>query len=252
MADIGVKKPRMGVNIVLILIFISTALIYTIMWGNYQANYSKEYLIENGVETDAVGVEWFVIYATNSSNPSESLDAGYYCRYKYIGLDGEEHFVSINWLHKKTAMAQIGKTITIVIDPRDNKVSHVNLKSLKLTYERDFILAILFCFPVPIAAYFLLYRGIYRSAINYKISKKVGENEPDFMGGKHYNTYVIKVGEVTKVKKWIVCYVKVKYQDENGVVREKWAQSWFTHKEAKFLQNKKNITLCLTKTPRGF
>ena len=63
--------------------------------------------------------------------------------------------------------------------------------------------------------------------------------------------YCITQGEVTKVVKWIVCYVKVKYQDENGVMREKWARSWFTHKEAKYLQQKKTITIVPYKNTYG-
>ena len=112
-------------------------------------------------------------------------------------------------------------------------------------------MAIVFCFPVPIALYLLIYRGIYRSVINYKIRKKLGLEENDYIGGNKTNTDAIKTGEVTKVLKWIVCYVKVKYQDENGLAKEKWAQSWFTHKEAKFLKEKKTINIVPYKNTYG-
>lgn len=61
----------------------------------------------------------------------------------------------------------------------------------------------------------------------------------------------IRQGEVTKIVKWLVCYVKVKYQDESGATREKWARSWFTHKEAKYLQQKKIITIVPYKNTYG-
>ena len=124
------------------------------------------------------------------------------------------------------------------------------MKNLQLTYKRDFALAIVFSIPVPLALYLLIYRGIYRSAINYKIRKKVGLEENDYIGVNKTNINAITMGEITKVWKWLVCYVKVKYQDDNGVTQEKWARSWFTRKEAKFLQQKK-ITIVPYKNTYG-
>ena len=88
--------------------------------------------------------------------------------------------------------------------------------------------------------------------MNKKIRKKVY--------GKYYNNdrfildmqpNTVKQGEVTKVRKWLVCYVKVKYLDENDVEREKWARSWFTHKEAKFLQDRKTVKIVPYKNTYG-
>lgn len=108
----------------------------------------------------------------------------------------------------------------------------------------------------------MVYRGIFRSVLNYKIRKKVGvstiekvtEDSPKYINeniDKLLHPEVISQGEVTKVRKWIVCYVKVKYNDESGATREKWAQSWFTHKETKFLQEKKTITIVPYKNTYG-
>lgn len=244
--DIGIKKTRIGINLAFILIFISLTIVCAIMWGMYQANYTNAYWIENGIEVEAEYVGW---YSVVDYNDMHRVD--YYAKYKYVDAEGKEYYAVQRCANKDVAQAQSGKKITIVIDPNSNDVRHVNLNNLTFNYERDFAFAIIFCFPVPIAIYLLIYRGIYRSAMNYKIRKKVGLEENDFIGGSKTNTAVIKTGEVTKVRKWLVCYVKVKYQDENGVTREKWAQSWFTHKEAKFLQQKKTITIVPYKNTYG-
>ena len=244
--EIGINKNRMGVNLAFILIFVSMCIICAIMWGIYKANYTNAYWIENGIEVQAECVGWYSIVDYNDMHREI-----YYCKYQYVDSNGKEYNAVQRFLNKENAQSQIGEKITIVIDPNSNDLRHVDLENLKLTYERDFALAIVFCFPVPIALYLLIYRGIYRSVINYKIRKKLGLEENDYIGGNKTNTDAIKTGEVTKVLKWIVCYVKVKYQDENGLAKEKWARSWFTHKEAKFLREKITINIVPYKNTYG-
>ena len=60
-----------------------------------------------------------------------------------------------------------------------------------------------------------------------------------------------KEGEVINTRSFIFSYVKVRYFDEKGDTKEKWSYSWFTHKEAKFLQQKKTITIVLYKNTYG-
>lgn len=246
MKDIGINKNRIGANLAFVLIFISMVLMCAITWGGYQGNFTNEYWINNGVEVEAECVGWYSVLDDHDAHR-----VIYYCKYRYVDDNGKEYIAVQKFENKEIAQRQIGKKIKIVIDPNGNSVRHVDLKSLKLTYERDLILAIIFCFPVPIAAYLLIYRGIYRSVMNYKIRKKAGEKEPYLTDGKRYNTDAVSVGEVTKVRKWIVCYVKVKYRDEKGVQREKWARSWFTHKDAKYLQDKKTINVVPYKNTYG-
>lgn len=246
MKDIGINKNRMGANLAFILIFISMVLMCAIMWGLYQGNYENEYWINNGVEVEAECVGWF-----SRVDDRDMHLVIYYCKYRYVDANGKEYNATQEFYNKEDAQKQIGKRIKIVIDPNGNDIIHADLNALELNYERDLILAIIFCFPVPVVTYLLVYRGIYRSAMNYKIRKRVGANEPYFTGGKRYNENAIKVGEVTKVRKWIVCYIKVKYNDENGVERERWARSWFTHKDAKYLQEKKTINVVPYKNTYG-
>jgi len=87
--------------------------------------------------------------------------------------------------------------------------------------------------------------------MNYKIRKKIGHEEKDFLVSHSYNQNTIKSGEVTKTRKWIVGYVKVKYQDEKGKTQEKWARSWFTRKETKYLEQKKIINIVPYKNTYG-
>lgn len=249
MKDIGINKNRMGANLAFILIFISMIIICAIMWARYEGNYEKENIIKNGIEAEAVCVHWY-----SDVDYRDMHRVIYYCKYKYVDANGKEYYTYRRYDKEQQAMEQLGKKIPIVIDPNSYEVWDCDMdyiQKLSLTYERDFIIAIIFCFPVPVVTYLLVYRGIYRSAMNYKIRKRVGTNEPYFTGGKRYNENAIKVGEVTKVRKWIVCYIKVKYNDENGVKRERWARSWFTHKDAKYLQEKKTINVVPYKNTYG-
>ena len=88
--------------------------------------------------------------------------------------------------------------------------------------------------------------------MNKKIKKKVygnTYNNDRFIHTPQPNT--VTQGEVTSVFEWMVCYVKVKYIGEHGTQREKWARAWFTHKEAKFLQQKQTINIVPYKNTYG-
>lgn len=244
---IGINKQRMWINIALGLVAFSFILICAIMWGKYGANDDAKYLQENGIEVEAVGVESSIIKHSGESFYS------YYCRYEYIGENGITYAVSRRFSYKKDAEAQIGEKITIVIDPNTNYACWltVPLSEIKLTYKRDFIVAIIFCIPVPIVMYLFLWRGVYRSVIDYKIRNHVGKKNNDFIAGSDYNKKLITEGEVTKTRSWIISYVKVKYKDEKGIIQEKWARSWFTRKEAKYLKQKQFIKIVPYKNTYG-
>lgn len=246
MAVIGINKSRMGINLAFILIFISLGIICAIMWGMYQANFTNEYWIQNGIEVEAECESYFIRYDENDKHL-----ARFWCRYKYVDNDGKEYYAYGQCSNEQAALNQIGKKIPIVIDPNSTKARRVDLENLKLNYKRDYFLAVIFSIPVPISLYLLLYRGIYRSAMNYKIRKKVGDRDNDFVSGTNFNADAVKVGEVTKTRSWIVSYVKVKYQDEKNKPQEKWARAWFTRKEAKFLEQKKFINIVPYKNTYG-
>ncbi len=89
---------------------------------------------------------------------------------------------------------------------------------------------------------FVFYRVVYRNKLN--------QNILDSLQSGFINISITQ-GEVTKVIKWMVCYVKVKYKDERGVTREKWARAWFSHKEVKYLEKKRIINIVPYKNTYG-
>ena len=205
--DIGIKKTRMGINLAFILIFISLAIVCAIMWACYQGNFVKENIIKNGIEVDAKCVSYF-----RRLEDGDMHQVIFWCKYEYVSADGKEYYTYRRYERESDALVQVGKIIPVVIDPYGTDIWDCDMNfinNLKLTYERDLILAIVFCITGKIALYILIYRGIYRSAMNYKIRKKVGFEENDYICGSKTNNNAIKTGGVTKVRKWLVCYVKV-------------------------------------------
>lgn len=163
---------------------------------------------------------------------------------------------------EEIAKSKIGTTVAVIIVPNSDNSRLGKLNDISIEYTKDLVVAIVSCLPLLLILYLLVYRGIFRSVLNYKIRKKVGvstvekvtEDSPEYINedkDKLLHPEFIAQGEVTKVFKWIVCYVKVKYKDENGATKEKWARSWFTHKEARYLQQKKTISIVPYKNSYG-
>ena len=243
--DVGVKKSRIPISIIIILGSIAFILTFIFMWWEYASQDSYKYLKENAIEVEAT----FVGYGIYNHPDSHKFD---YCTYYEYRSDwgtvyrGNHATLST----ERAAKSYLGTKITIYIDPN----SDWSAKSISpVDYERALRDAVIYSCPIPFVLYFLIYRCIYRNVMNKKIRKKAY--------GRYYNSTErviwepqpdsIKAGEVTKVLKWIVCYVKVRYPDENGIEREKWARSWFTHKEAKFLEHKKFIDVVPYKNTYG-
>lgn len=244
--DIGIKKNRVLISFLLILVALAFVITFVFMWWEYASQDKYKYYSENAIEVEATITRCGIYYY--SSNDSKLFN--WYTYYEY-----ESEWGTVYTKHRGTysteneAKAHIGEKIKIYIDPNSDWSSDV---FPVVNYERALRNAIIWCFPVPIVLYLLIYRCIYRNVMNKKIKKKVygnTYNNDRFIHTPQPNT--VTQGEVTKVWKWIVCYVKVKYQDENGATREKWARSWFTHKEAKFLQEKKTIKIVPYKTTYG-
>ena len=244
--DIGIKKNRVPISFLLILTALAFVITCIFMWWEYASQDIYKYYIENAVEVEAE----ITIYGIHDRGHGDSRTIEYWTYYEY-----ESEWGTVYSMHKGTysnesdAKAQIGKKVKIFIDPNGTWSSDV---FPVVNYERALKNAIIWCFPVPIVLYLLIYRCIYRNVMNKKIKKKVygsTYSNDRFIHTPQPNT--VTQGEVTKVIKWIVCYVKVKYKDENGATREKWARSWFTHKEAKFLREKITINIVPYKNTYG-
>lgn len=245
---IGVKKG--GGLKYLFIGLISFILTFTcvILWGVYLKNYADEILIRDGVEVEATIVRY------------ESWKRGdFKLGYEYVSEDGKVyigHAATVT--SRKAAEAAIGKKITIVIDPNSTLSRPRRLDQLgtleDLRYESDLITAIVAsCIALPIALYMFSYRLVYRSVLDSKIRRRLPGNVNDYLkaNGPGIKALPIVLGEVVKVRGWLIKYVKVNYWDENDERKEKWARAWFTRKEAKFLERKKFINIALYKNTYG-
>lgn len=243
--DIGIKKSRFLISLILILTTIALVITCFFMWFDYQSQDHYKYIRENAIEVEATIVYYDYDYSTSDKNTKNWVTV-----YEYNSEWGTIYSgKAAVHTDESTAKAEVGEKIKIYIDPNSD-LSYKHLPSID--YGRALIDAIIWSIPVPIVLYLFIYRCIYRNVMNKKIKKKVygsTYNNDRYIHTPLPNT--VTQGEVTKVRKWIVCYVKVKYQDDNSVMREKWAQSWFTHKEAKFLQEKKIITIVPYKNTYG-
>ncbi len=135
------------------------------------------------------------------------------------------------------AESLIGSKITIVIDPNGTDCINGTLSSLsryKNNIYTDLPLACVFTGLFCISSYLFFYRVVYRNSVDNKILKRVDAR---------FVTNCVSKGEVVKTFGLIWFYIKVKYQDENVKTQEKWARSWFTRKETKFLEQKKYIKI---------
>ena len=222
-------------------VFIVLSVVFWICcWSDYNSNK----LLKNGIEVEAEIVD--IREIDIRSDDPYTTERAWECIYLYVASDGTRYSGEVGqFSQKKYAVEHLGEKVIIVIDTTDGDSTYGTLASLaryKDSIYTDFPLACVFTGLLCISAYLFFYRVVYRKKLDKRILEWVQSG---------YVNNRIRTGEVTKVLKWIVCYVKVKYQDENGAYREKWAQSWFTHKEAKFLQQKKTINIVPYKNTYG-
>jgi len=242
--DIGIKNSFKTYQAIITAAFVVLAVFSVIFWIHYRSDNFIDNLYYNGIEVEAEIIEVICNDATPDSTTSSSYV--YEGVYLYVSPEGK-YYSGTRALPggEKYAQTFIGTKITIVIDPNgtdstDGSMEYLSLNHGKASFHLK--LACAFTGLLSVSAYLLFYRVVYRNILDKKILEQVS--------GKFVSNCV-REGEVTKVWKWIVCYVKIKYQDDRGVEREKWARSWFTRKEAKFLQQKKTITIIPYKNTYG-
>ncbi|MDE7209373.1 MAG: hypothetical protein K2O31_05755, partial [Clostridia bacterium] len=215
-----------------------------IFWICCYSDYNDKKMLQNGIEVEAEIVDLREI-DLRPDDP-HNIERAWECIYLYVAPDGTRYSGTVGqFSQKQYAVEHLGEKVTIVIDPTDGSSTYGTLAGIshQQKYSKtNLILACIFTGLLFIAAYLFFYRVVYRNKLNAKILKHL---EVCFMNN------CIQQGEVTKVRKWLVCYVKVKYQDENGITKEKWARSWFTHKETKFLQQKQFINIIPYKNTYG-
>ncbi|MDE6868577.1 MAG: DUF3592 domain-containing protein [Clostridia bacterium] len=241
---IGIKNKFYISQFIINSMFAIFAVLTVVFWLFCWSDYNDNKLLKNGIEVEAEIVDTREIDIR--PDDSHTIERAWVCIYLYVAPDGTRYSGEVGqFSQKRYAVEHLGEKVTIVIDPTDGYSTYGTLDGIAYYQKFSFthlVLAYVFTGLLCISAYLLFYRVIYRNKLNSKILKQ--------LDGRFVNN-CIKQGEVTKVLKWIVCYVKVKYQDESGLMREKWARSWFTRKEAKFLQQKKIITIIPYKNTYG-
>ena len=242
--DIGIKNSFKIYQAFLTAAFVAFVVLTIIFWIFYRSDNFIDNLYYNGIEVEAEIIDVICTDATPDSTSSSSYV--YKGVYLYVSPEGKEY----SGTHtlpggEKYAQTFIGTKITIVIDPTGTDSIDSSMKYVSSTHGKvsfHFTLACVFTGLLCVAAYLFLYRVVYRNRLDKKILERANGR---------FVSNCVREGEVTKVLKWVVCYVKVKYQDESGATRERWARAWFTHKEVRFLQEKKTITIVPYKNTYG-
>ena len=241
--DVGVKKSRGPVSLLMWVITIAFALTFSLLWWGYTKQAHYKYLHDNVIEVEAK-IDGYEKHYYENRIPNWSTYYKYQSDWGTVYSGQFELYITEDY-----AKEHIGESVIIYVDPASDwsdtyRPTHI--------YERVLIAAIVFTVTLPFVLYLLIYRFIYRNAMNTKIRKKLyGRyyNSDRVIWDKHPDS--VQEGEVIEAYKWFVGYVKVRYRDENGERQEKWARAWFTLKETKFLEQKKLINIVPYKNTYG-
>ena len=154
--DIGIKKNRVLISFLLILVALAFVITFVFMWWEYASQDKYKYYSENAIEVEATIVSYNYDYSTSDKNTKNWVT-----RYEYESGWGTI-YQGRNAVHpdESTAKAEVGEKIKIYVDPNSDW-SDKHLPSFN--YERALRDAIIWCFPVPIVLYLLIYRCIYRN-----------------------------------------------------------------------------------------
>lgn len=244
MAYIGIKDKTKPIYKPLIfsafVIFLVGSIIF---WILYLSGIEIRNYYYNGIEVEAEIVG--VTYEDVDNGDGNSSTRYWVLIYKYVSQEGKEYSgLAQSYSKKEQAQTHIGEKITITIAPNSNKSTistHEYFDAHKNDIYTDFPLACVFTGLFCISAYLFFYRVVYRSVLDKKILKQYGTGYTD----------KTTEGEVIKTFGLLWFYVKVKYFDDKSIANEKWARSWFSRSEAKFLEQKQFIKIVPYKNTYG-
>ncbi len=236
--DIGIRKDSGGRLMIGITLTVPILVAAVVFWLFYSNEFKYEYLLENGVEAEATVISYGYDYPDSTNDGSVDTSSGWYytweCYYngkRYSGISG--HFRT-----EEIVSEYLGTKFTITVDPNSSFVVDKPLSEISkdgFHYIEYLTCAIVFTCLSPFFILAFIKFAIYPTILNSKIDKC----------GK-----LPVQGEVIKAKGWIFKYVKVSCEDK-GILKEKWSYDWLTRKEAKFLQQKKTITIVPYKNTYG-
>ena len=235
--SVGIKNSFRLYQALICAAFAAFALLTFIFWMLFREDYLNNKLLYNGVEVEAEIVKVFL----REHSDDDGTYSSWYGVYLYFSPEGKRYSGSCGLgrasYTEKDAQSKIGTKITIVIDPNSTDSKVCTLDYLALNEDEintDFTLACVFTGLLCVSAYLFFYRVLYRSKLDKKLSKKL---ECNFV---QKNT---TTGEVIEIFGLIWFYVKVQFVDDRGIAQIKWARSWFSRREAKFLKEKKFINI---------
>ena len=243
-SDMGIKNSLKIYQAFIIAAFVVFCILSIIFWALVRGGLYYNNLLNNGIEVEAEVVDWYCIDATPDETYATYVYRGVYL---YVSPEGKRYSGScgLGASTEKDAKLNIGKKITIVIDPNgsDSTASTLaNLASYKNNINFNFSFAWIFTGLFCVSAYLLFYRVVYRNRLDKKINNTLKSRFVESSATQ---------GQVIKIFGLLWFYVKVQYNDDKGLPHKKWARSWFTRKEAKYLKQKKFINIIPYKNTYG-
>ena len=241
--DIGIKNKYIIYQIFIDAAFAICVVLTVVFWICCYSDYNDKKMLENGIEVQAEIVD--VREIDVRPDDPHNIERAWECIYLYVAPDGTRYSGIVGqFSQKQYADEHIGDKVTIVIDPTDGSSTYGTLASIAYWQkysQTDLILACVFTGLLCITSYLFFYRVVYRDKLDKNILKKMRCS---------YVENIVVEGELVKVLGLLWFYVKVKYTDTKGT-HAKWARSWFTRKEAKFLAQKKFVRIIPYKNTYG-
>lgn len=240
---VGVKKSGSVLGTLFALFFMVSLMGMICSWFFLNGARNSEYMYTNGKEVQ--------VYISSYSSYSDIIDyedgtsetvTRWRANFVYTDEESGKIFTGFTgpWTTERDARSQLGKKITITIDVESGKFVVGPKAKIKKPY-RSFTLykisiaaTVIFCVSFVIFCF-----GVYRIQIRKRICAKIGgANSGTFLD----ESYLI-TGEVVASFGLVWYDIKVKYRDESGKERSRWARSLFTHREADFLREKRFIQI---------
>ncbi len=235
---IGIRKDRVWLLPAAIILTVSIIVAAVVSWLFYANEFRYEYILKNGVEVEATVISYDYDYPESTNSGDVDSDSGWYytweCYYNGRLYSGIGHLRT-----EEQAMQYLGKKFTVTVDPDSNWAMDRPKSEIRADgfhYKEYLTCAIVFSCLLPSVIFVSVKFAFYPTLLDYKIDR---------------NGKLPKEGEVVKVRNFIVGYVKVRYIDDSGETKEKWSYALFTKREAKFLEQKKTITIVPYKNTFG-
>ncbi len=236
---IGIRKDRVWLIPAALMLSFSIIVAVIVSWLFYDNEFRYEDLLENGVEVEATVISYDYDYPDSTAGGSVDTESGWYYTWECYYNDRRYSGISGYFRTEEQVLQYLDEKFTVTVDPDSNWVVDKPKSEIRADgfhYTEYLIYAIVFTCLFPLVIFITVKFAFYPVFLDYKIDRS----------GK-----LPKEGEIIKVCKFIICYLKVRYIDDKGETKEKWSYAWFTKREANFLQQKKTITIVPYKNTYG-